>query len=154
MDGATDYKFWGEFEHAVDDKGRVIFPQDFRAPLGDEFMVCRGPDKAILVYPKPIWDSIEKEIESPVLHRETSFLQRMYGSRTLVRLDPQYRLGIPKHLREHAGITQSQSAVIVGQGAKLEIWSKSGWDEFCANFTSDNLYKAAETVGLSEVRPS
>ena len=148
---ATDYRFWGEFEHAVDDKGRVIIPQDFRGPLGEEFVVTRGSDKAILVLPTPVWDRIEQSLQSSVMQRETAFLQRQFGSRTFVRLDPQYRLGIPKHLRDHAGINQSQSAVIIGQGSKLEIWSKTVWDDFCNNFTSENLFKAAETVGLAEV---
>jgi MraZ protein len=152
MDTATEYGFWGEFEHAVDDKGRVIIPQDFRGPLGDEFVVTRGPDKSILVLPVPVWGQIEQNLQAQVLQRETSFLQRMLGGRTLVRLDPQYRLGIPKHLRDWATITQSQSAVIVGQGSKLEIWSKPIWDEFSsANYTTDNLYNAAEIVGLAEI---
>ena len=152
MDTAIEYGFWGEFEHAVDDKGRVIIPQDFRGPLGDEFVVTRGPDKSILVLPFPVWGRIEQSLQAPVLQRETSFLQRMLGGRTLVRLDPQYRLGIPKHLRDWANITQSQSAVIVGQGSKLEIWSKAVWDEFSGvSYTTDNLYNAAEIVGIAEI---
>jgi len=153
MDTATEYRFWGEFEHAVDDKGRVIIPQDFRGPLGEEFVVTRGPDKAIFVLPLPVWERFEQGLQTPVLQRESGFLQRMLGGRTLVKLDPQYRLGIPKHLRDWANITQSQAAVIIGQGSKLEIWSKTVWDEFSANFTSENMYKAAETVGLAEILP-
>ena len=151
MDTATDYRFWGEFEHAVDDKGRVIMPQDFRGSLGEEFVVTRGTDKAIFVFPTPIWNRFEQTLNSSVMQRETAYLQRLFGSRTYVKLDPQYRLGIPKHLRDHAGINQSQSAVIIGQGSKLEIWSKSVWDEYCATFTSENVFQAAETVGLADV---
>src|ERR1044071_1450016 len=150
MDTATQqYRFWGEFEHAVDDKGRVIMPQDFRGPLGEEFVVTRGTDRAIFVFPAPVWNRFEQTLNSAVMQREAAYLQRLFGSRTFVRLDPQYRLGIPKHLRDHAGINQSQSAVIIGQGSKLEIWSKSAWDDYCASFTSESVFQAAETIGLS-----
>ena len=150
MANTTEFSFWGEYEHAVDDKGRVVMPQEFRVPLGEEFVLTRGPDKAILVLPIPVWQQVEQTIQGAVLQRQTGFLQRMLGGRTFVRLDPQARLGIPKHLRDWAGISQSQSAVIVGQGPKLEIWSKSVWDEFAGRFTYENLYDAAEAVGLAE----
>jgi DNA-binding transcriptional regulator/RsmH inhibitor MraZ len=75
----------------------------------------------------------------------------MMGGRTEVSLDPQSRLAIPKHLREHSGLADSQSAVIVGQGLKFEIWAKKIWDEFTIQFTSENMFSAAEAAGLAKV---
>src|SRR5438034_7779786 len=112
--------FWGEFEHSVDDKGRVVIPQNFRGALGERFIVTRGPDNSILVLPLSAWEPIQESLAAPGLQRERSFLQRMLGGRTIVALDPQARLAIPKHLREWAGISDSVSAVIVGQGSKFE----------------------------------
>ena len=139
-------EFWGEYEHSVDDKGRVVIPQDFRTPLGDKFFVTRGPDHSILVLPTNSWQPIQDSLKSPGLQRNRAFLQRMLGGRSEVALDPQARLSIPKHLREWASISQSQSAVIVGQGAKFEIWSKANWDEFTTQFTSDNMFSAFESL--------
>src|SRR5256885_6481219 len=48
--------------------------------------------------------------------------QLLVGSRTLVKLDLQGRLALPKHLRDWSGIAPNQSAVIIGQGKMLEIW--------------------------------
>ncbi len=149
MDDNATREFWGEYEHSVDDKGRVVIPQDFRGPLGDRFIVTRGPDKSILAMPFSIWQPIQEKLRDPTLQRERAFLQRMLGGRTDVALDPQARLAIPKHLREHAAITNSETAVIVGQGLKFEIWSKSIWDKYTAEFTSENLYTAAEGAGLA-----
>ena len=148
MDEATA-EFWGEFEHSVDDKGRVVIPQDFRGPLGDRFIVTRGPDRSILALPSSVWEPIQERLRDPSLHRERAFLQRMLGGRTEVSLDPQARLAIPKHLREHAGVNTSQTVVIVGQGYKFEIWSKAVWDEYTARFTSENMFAAAEAAGLA-----
>jgi len=150
MDDNAAREFWGEYEHSVDDKGRVVIPQDFRGPLGDRFIVTRGPDKSVLVMPTTVWQPIQENLRDPNLHRDRAFLQRMLGGRTEVSLDPQSRLAIPKHLRDHAGISNSQTAVIVGQGRKFEIWSKVNWDEIATQFTSENMYSAAEGAGLAK----
>jgi MraZ protein len=149
MENSDQNLFWGEFEHSIDDKGRVIIPQEFRGSLSDEFVVTRGPDRAIFVFPKPVWDEIEQKLQSQVLHRYTGFLQRMLGGRTFVKFDPQYRLAIPKHLREWAGI-DTEALILIGQGPKIEIWTKSVWRKYNDNFTYDAMYNATEAVGLTE----
>ncbi|MGC8666691.1 MAG: division/cell wall cluster transcriptional repressor MraZ [Chthonomonadales bacterium] len=151
-DLAGEYGLWGEFEHGVDDKGRVVMPQEFRAALGEQFVLTRGPEHAIFVFPMDVWRAVESRLRGGVMDRERAFLrQMMAGSRTIVRLDPQFRLAIPKLLREWAGITQSETAVIVGQDNKLEIWSKSNWMKQMEAFTYDRLFQAAEAIGLAEV---
>lgn len=151
MPAPSDYGFWGEYEHGVDDKGRVIIPQDLRARLGDEFVVTRGPDRAIYAFPVPVWEALEPGLKASVLQRQAGFLQRMLGGRAYVRLDPQFRLAIPKHLREWAGITSVQTAILIGQGQKIEVWSKPNWDAYNERFTYENMFDAAEAVGLAEV---
>lgn len=143
-------EFWGEHEHSVDDKGRVVIPVDFRAPLGDKFIVTRGPDHSIQVYPAEVWRPIEDRLRGPATDKDRAFLLRMLGGRTEVSLDPQARLAIPKHLREWATINPSQSAVLVGQGAKFEIWGKSHWDAYTPNFTSEKMFSALEGLGEGE----
>jgi MraZ protein len=150
METHSDNLFWGEYEHGVDDKGRLVIPQEFRPALTDEFVLTRGPDKAVFLFPKVVWGEIEHKLQSHVLHRHTGFLQRMLGGRTFVKLDPQSRLAIPKHLRDWANISQSQSAVLIGQGPKIEIWSKGTWDAYNAGFTYEAMYEAAEAVGLAD----
>lgn len=147
MQVSTSYSFWGEHDHFVDDKGRVLMPQDFREGLGEEFVATRGPDKTIYVFPVPVWNEIQERLSSLLLEEGAGFLQRMFGGRTIVRIDPQSRLAIPKHLREWAGI--DRSAVLVGQGQKIEIWSKSAWDAYHTNFTSEQMYRSLKEAGLS-----
>ncbi len=154
-DQSGDYDLWGEFEHGVDDKGRVVMPQEFRAALGDQFVLTRGPEHAIFVLPIPVWEAFEVHLRGGLLDGERAYLQRMMaGSRTIARLDPQYRLAIPKLMREWAGITQSETVVIAGQYNKLVIWSKSNWIKHTEGFTYDRLYEASQAIGLSEVGAS
>jgi MraZ protein len=144
--------FWGEFEHGVDDKGRVIIPQEFRSMLGESFVVSRGPDRAIWLFPLDIWkQEVEAKLHAPIVDRKAGFLQRMLGGRTIVKLDPQFRLAIPKLLREWAGVSTSQTVILIGQGKKIEIWSKQHWDKVNESFTSENMYDAFEAIGLSGV---
>src|SRR5438132_14185114 len=106
MASSDDYSFWGEHEQRVDEKWRVIMPQEFRAPLGEEFIIARGPDRATWVFPKTSWEDIEGSLRGgPALQRERAFLrQLLVGSRTLVKLDMQGRLALPKHLRDWSEI--------------------------------------------------
>ena len=149
MPDTTYPQFWGEFEHSLDDRGRIVFPQEFRASLGEEFVISRGPDGALLIFPTMVWLEIEQKLQGAILQRETGFLQRMFGGRTFVRLDPQGRLVLPKHLREWAGFDDNNVSILVGQGPKIEVWSKTRWRAFHANFTYDRMYDAAEKVGLA-----
>jgi MraZ protein len=150
MENSTQNHFWGEYEHSIDDKGRVVIPQEFRASLSDEFVITRGPDNAILVFPIPVWNEIEQKLQAHVLHRYTGFLQRMLGGRTFVKPDPQFRLAIPKHLREWAGI-DTEALILIGQGPKIEIWTKSAWRAYNSkSFTYDAMYNATEAIGISE----
>jgi MraZ protein len=149
MAESTYLQFWGEFECTLDDRGRINFPHELRAGLEDEFVISRGPDNALLIFPMTVWVEIEQKLQDTILQRETGFLQRMFGGRTFVRLDPQGRLVLPKHLREWAGFEDNNLAVLVGQGPKIEVWSKSRWRAYQANFTYEGMYDAAEKVGLA-----
>ena len=41
----------GEYHHSIDDKNRLIIPSKLREELGSEFVVTRGLDKCLFVYP-------------------------------------------------------------------------------------------------------
>ena len=43
--------FMGEYNHTIDGKGRVIVPAKFRDALGDGFVVTKGLDGCLFVYP-------------------------------------------------------------------------------------------------------
>lgn len=149
MSETSDFEFWGEFEHGVDDKGRVVIPVDFRDGLGDEFVVTRGPDHSVLAMPIPLWERIAQTLKDRLLQSDGDILQRLLGGRAIVKLDPQYRLAIPKHLREWAGISSSHSAVLSGQGRKFEIWSKVKWDGFMEGGPA--MYEAASNLGIPDL---
>ena len=46
--------FMGEYQHSIDDKGRLTIPSKFREHLGVKFIVTRGLDNCLFVYPSPV----------------------------------------------------------------------------------------------------
>lgn len=47
--------FMGKHSHTVDAKGRMIVPSVFREELGDSFVITRGLDACLTIYPKAAW---------------------------------------------------------------------------------------------------
>ncbi|HLH81113.1 MAG TPA: division/cell wall cluster transcriptional repressor MraZ [Chthonomonas sp.] len=132
-------RMWGRFEHALDDKGRVIIPQRFRETLGSKFVLTIGPDHHIRAYPMPVWEALENQLISASLYDELDpdliFLQRMFGNCEFVSPDREFRLSIPRHFREWAGMEEGDIVVIIGSGTRLEIWSRAGWRAWSEHLT-------------------
>ena len=55
--------FMGEYRHTVDPKGRLIIPSKFRELLGGEFVVTRGLDGCLFVYPMNSWEAYVQQLQ-------------------------------------------------------------------------------------------
>ena len=63
--------FMGEYHHTIDDKGRITIPSKLRYELGEQFVVTKGLDGCLFIYPKDEWDNITKKYkELPPLDKE------------------------------------------------------------------------------------
>ena len=51
--------FKGEYNHTIDEKGRLIIPAKFREELGSEFVVTRGLDGCLFGYNNSEWEVFE-----------------------------------------------------------------------------------------------
>lgn len=155
---SPNLRMWGRFEHSLDDKGRVIVPQKFRDRLGEEFVLTIGPGNHIRVYPMPVWEAMEEQLASADLMDETNedtvFLQRMFGSCEFASPDQQNRLSLPRHLREWANLREGETAIILGSGTRLELWSRPNWEEYSKQFTERNAAEAAKRRQLGPAAAS
>jgi MraZ protein len=122
--------FLGEYQHALDDKGRLTVPSRHRAALGDSFIVTRGLDDCLFVYPVKVWEGIASQIESLPFTASAprAFARLFFSGATEVSLDRQGRFLVPPGLREHAAL--DREAVFVGVANRLEIWSVHRWRLF------------------------
>ena len=124
--------FMGEYQHSLDEKGRIIIPAKFRDELGDNFILNRGLDNCLYVYPRSEWKILEEKIkELPTANPETrAFVRLFFSGAVEAELDKQGRVVIPQHLREHAQI--EKDVFVIGISTKVEIWSKENWENYSA----------------------
>ncbi len=138
----------GEYQHTLDEKGRLTMPARFREELGERFVVTRGLDGCLFVYPMPEWANLEAKLQAlPLTHREArAFVRLLLSGATECELDRQGRFALPSALREHAGL--DKEAVVIGVGSRLEIWSKARWSEYAAEAAGDFAQIAEKIVDL------
>jgi len=118
--------FSGEFEHTIDEKGRLTIPAKFRPLFEEGMFITRGLDGCLFAYPLAAWTILANKIAELSLARsDARFFSRMIFSGTECQLDKQGRILLPASLREHAAI--ENEVVIVGLNSRLEIWSKERW---------------------------
>lgn len=126
--------FYGEHQHAIDRKGRIIIPAKFRQTLhanGIEGLVLtRGLDGCLFLITEPEWRTVEARLKQiPFTKTEGRKFNRLFFSGAVeVAPDRLGRLLIPKHLKEFAHI--KQDLVIIGVSTRIEIWAKEQWQEF------------------------
>ena len=139
--------FMGEYHHSIDSKGRIIVPSKVRDDLGENFIVTRGLDGCLFLYPKCEWDKIiSKYKELPDTKDKRQFMRIFLSGATMCEYDKQGRINIPNPLIEFAKL--EKDCIIIGVDEKLEIWSKERWEEFIAN-NEENLSDIADSLFTS-----
>ena len=144
-----EFMFIGEFHHSIDSKGRIIIPSKLRYDLGENFIVTRGLDGCLFVYPNDEWNKIiNKYKELPDTKDRRHFMRIFLSGATVCEFDKQGRINIPAPLINFAGL--EKDCIIVGVDERLEIWSKSRWDEFI-NDNEENLSDIADNLFTSSI---
>ena len=116
----------------LDAKGRLAIPTKYREPLAE---LCGAhlvatidtEERCLLIYPVNEWEEIQQKIEAlPSFNPVARRIQRLLiGHATDLELDGSGRVLLPQPLREYAGL--EKESVLIGQGKKLELWSKTLW---------------------------
>lgn len=140
--------FRGGFAHNIDDKGRVIIPLKFRLLLGEKFIVTKGLDRCLWVFPEDEFRKLDEHLKAqPMLDAHAVRLQRFFSADAVDgTTDSQGRVALPSNLREFAGI--DKEVVIVGAGNRIEIWSDARWQEVSASMTDELISESAREVGI------
>jgi len=141
--------FMGEYNHTVDTKGRLIIPSKFREDLGDEFVITKGLDGCLFVFPNHEWQTFEEKLKSlPLTNKSARQFARFFvAGATPCELDKQGRILLPGTLREFAGL--EKDVVLTGMLSRIEIWSKSKWNENNSCDDMDDIAEQMTDLGLS-----
>ncbi|WP_311678352.1 division/cell wall cluster transcriptional repressor MraZ [Sneathia vaginalis] len=140
--------FMGEYNCKIDSKGRITFPAKLREQLeGQNFVITRGLDKCIDLFPMDKWNEKMKKLENI---KTTDIKQRTYvrfllSAATELDFDAQGRINIPQSLKTYSEL--EKEVVVIGQNGRMEIWSKSRWDSFMSD-SLENIADIAQELDL------
>lgn len=126
--------FYGEYQHSIDRKGRLILPAKFRevakAHFVEKFFVTRGLDKCLFMFSEEEWRTQESKFKAiSFTKQQARTFNRLYFSGAVeIIADRQGRILLPPYLKDFAEI--KKDVVIVGVSNRIEIWAKDKWQEF------------------------
>lgn len=140
--------FLGEYRHSIDAKGRIIIPSKLRDGLGENFIITRGLDGCLFIYPNNEWNNIiNKYKEIPDTKNKRQFMRIFLSGATICEYDKQGRINIPTPLIEFADL--KKDCIIIGVDERLEVWSKDRWEGFISENEAD-ISQIADSLFASE----
>ena len=135
----------GEYQHSIDEKGRITVPAKFREELGEKFLVTRGLDNCLFVYPMEEWKQLEAKLKALPFTRADAraFTRFFFSGATECELDKQGRVNIPASLRHHASL--DKDCVVIGVSNRVEIWSRTLWESYSEE-SAESFNEIAEKI--------
>lgn len=141
--------FMGEYHCNLDDKGRLIIPAKLRNDLGNNFVVTRGLDNCLFIYPNGEWNNIiSKYKELPNTKDARNFMRFFLSGAATSDFDKQGRINIPSPLMSYADL--KKECVIIGVNERIEIWDCEKWNKFIDE-NEDQLSDIADKLFASNL---
>jgi MraZ protein len=121
--------FLGQYQHSLDNKGRLTIPVRYRELLAEGAYITQGFDRNLMVLTTSAFQGIAQRVNRmSVTDPEARSLRRLiYSHGEQVEVDKAGRILIPLFLRDAAGL--DGDAILVGAGDYFEIWSPAYWEE-------------------------
>lgn len=141
--------FIGSYNHTIDSKNRVSIPSKLRkylkAEANDTFILTRGIEKCIDIYPLDQWKELVSKLEKLNQFRSENakFVRMFLHMASEDTLDSQARLLIPQNLTEYASI--EKDVLICGAINKIELWNPEAYKEY-ENRQAESYEEVAEKV--------
>lgn len=124
--------FRGQFEHAIDAKGRTSLPARYRDALAaasdPRVVLTRAIDEPCLhLHTMRGWEELESKIaEMPQFDPNVVAFRRVYLSAAVeCEIDKVGRILVPPALRDHAAL--AKDVMWAGMGKTAELWSSDRW---------------------------
>ncbi len=142
--------FSGTYHHNLDTKGRIIIPSKFREELNEGFVLTKGLDHCLFVFPMSEWYVFRDKLKAvPLTSKEgRAFTRYFFANAVECEMDKQGRLNIPPELRKHARI--DKEVVSIGVDSRVEIWSEAEWENYnlSPELDSDTIAEKMESLGI------
>jgi len=128
LKGIIAQMFLGQFQHNLDDKGRLMIPARYRDLLAAGAFITQGFDKCLMVMTDAYFKQVYERINNMNLADSTArMLRRLILSNAYpVEVDKVGRILVPQNLREFLGVASGELTV-AGQGEYFEVWTPADW---------------------------
>lgn len=138
--------FIGEYNHNIDNKGRLAVPAKFRNKLKKGAVVTKGLDNCLFLYSQEEWEKMAKKFASlPISQAKArAFARHMLAGAMDVTFDSQGRINLPDYLVKFADL--KKKTVIAGVFDRLEIWDEETWEKYKTGTDKDSG-EIAEALG-------
>ena len=134
----------GEYQHALDSKGRLFVPAKLRDELGEVFFLTLSMDRCLCAYSGEAWRQLSEKVSAMPFVKQRK-MRPLFAHAARCELDAQGRVLIPQHLRDYAGF--SKSVTVVGCNNHAEFWDSEAWSAVYAAETSpENIAAVMEEL--------
>ena len=118
-------KVTGEYQHALDNKGRIFIPAKLREELGQVLYVTLSMDRCLSVYSEESWESLTDKVNALPYVRQRK-MRPLFAHAVRCEMDAQGRILLPQNLREWAGF--EKNVTVVGCNNHAELWDSDNWN--------------------------
>ena len=120
--------FLGQFQHNLDDKGRLMVPARYRDLLAAGAYITQGFDKCLMVMTEEHFNEVYAILSGlNMADQSARMLRRLILSNAYqVEVDKVGRILVPQNLREFLGIASGE-LIVAGQGEYFEVWTPAEW---------------------------
>lgn len=145
----------GEYDVKLDSKGRFRLPSQLIRQLGGGdnhvFVVNRGFEKHLTMYPKAVWDELTAKLDKLSLFKanQRKFVRYFYRGASEMSLDSSDRILLPKGLQEYAGI--DRELVLFAYKDRIELWAKAEYGDMIGDEPDDFSEFAEDVTGNIEL---
>jgi len=144
----------GEFECKIDIKGRFMLPVGLKKQLppevNDRFVINRGFEKCLTLYPQNVWKKISDEVNQLNLYNKKNrdFVRYFYRGASEMLMDSASRMLLPKQLMEYADI--KKDLVLFAYSDRIEIWAKESYSSLITDEPENFSALAEEVMGRKD----
>ena len=126
--------FLGQYEHTIDEKGRLAIPIRFRGELSDGLYLTAGVDRCLYILTHASWQTTAEAVANlPWLNPDARQIQRhLFALATHLVPDRLGRVVVPQYLRNYAALTND--VVVAGLSNRIEVWDRTAWEGLQADF--------------------
>lgn len=134
----------GEYQHSLDNKGRLFIPAKLRDELGEVFFITLSMDRCLCAYSSVNWQIFSGKVNAMPYVKQRK-MRPLFAHAARCELDSQGRALIPQNLRDYAGLVKN--VTVIGCNNHAELWDSEAWTKvFNEETTPENIAAVMEEL--------